>query len=197
MKATFPWSGALARLFLCLASAGLFSVALANGAELEESGLLFDMATFSPDQSLWSDKTKLKFEQSKNTDRDPLAVLRIDRLNIEGPVFEGTDKKTLDLGIGIVKGTAMPGEVGNMALSAHRDSFFRPMKDIVVGDRIEMSTHTGQQDFEVTNISIVDSQEISVLDPTDTTVLTLITCHPFYFEGYAPDRYIVRAIPVD
>ena len=197
VKADFLRNGLLASLFLSVATAGLLPIAFAEGAEMEKSSLVFDMATFSPDQSLWSDKTKLKFENSKNTDRDPLAVVRIDRLNIEGPVFVGTDKKTLDFGIGIVKGTAMPGEVGNMALSAHRDSFFRPLKDIIVGDRIEMSTDAGQQDFEVTNISIVDSQDISVLDHTDTTVLTLITCHPFYYEGYAPDRFIVRAIPVD
>lgn len=197
LKSGFHLSGMLASLFLFAIAAGMLPTINAYGAELEKNEALLDMATFSPDQSLWSEKTKLKFEKSRNTDRDPLAVLRIERLNIEGPVFVGTDRKTLDLGIGIVKGTAMPGQTGNMALSAHRDSFFRPLKDIVVGDRIELRTRAGEQGFEVTEISIVDSQDISVLDPTDTTVMTLITCHPFYFDGYAPDRFIVRAIPVD
>jgi len=59
-----------------------------------------------------------------------------------------------------------------------------------------VQTNAGLQHFEVFDISIVDALEVSVLDPTDTTVLTLITCHPFYYQGYAPDRYIVRAAPV-
>jgi sortase A len=172
------------------------------GAATEEDvapqqALMFDMASFSPDQSLWSDKARVKFERVKNDGTAPLAVIKIDRLNIEGPIFDGTDKVTLDRGIGLVDGTAMPGEIGNMALSAHRDSFFRPLKDVVVGDRIELRTQNGIQDFEVSEITIVDSQDISVLDPTDTTVLTLITCYPFYYVGYAPDRFIVRAIPVE
>ena len=159
--------------------------------------IVFDMSSFSPDQSLWSDKARVKFEKVKNDGTAPLAVIKIDRLNIEGPIFDGTDKVTLDRGIGLVDGTAMPGEIGNMALSAHRDSFFRPLKDIVVGDRIELRTQNGIQDFEVSEITIVDSQDISVLEATDTAVLTLITCYPFYYVGYAPDRFIVRAIPVE
>jgi sortase A len=163
----------------------------------EQQAPMFDMASFSPDQSLWSDKARVKFERVKNDGTAPLAVIKIDRLNILGPIFDGTDKVTLDRGIGLVDGTAMPGEIGNMALSAHRDSFFRPLKDVVVGDRIELRTQNGIQDFEVSEITIVDSQDISVLDPTDTAVLTLITCYPFYYVGYAPDRFIVRAIPVE
>ncbi len=124
-------------------------------------------------------------------------MLKIERLNVEAPIYVGTDRLTLDRGVGLVKGTAYPDEVGNIGLSGHRDSFFRPLKDIKLGDKIEMRTLEGVQDFEVTNISIVDALDVSVLDSTDTTVLTLITCHPFYYVGFAPDRYIVRATPVD
>ena len=162
-----------------------------------ERVLAFNMSSFAPDQSMWSDKARANFEKVKNDGNGPLAVIAINRLNIKGPVFEGTDRKTLDRGIGVVEGTAMPGEVGNMALSAHRDSYFRPLEDVKLGDRIELLTQKGMQAFEVSNITIVDSQDISVLDPTDTAVLTLITCYPFYYVGYAPDRFIVRAIPVE
>ena len=123
-------------------------------------------------------------------------MLKIERLNLEAPVFYGTDRVTLDRGVGIVKSTANIDEVGNIGISGHRDSFFRPLKNIKLGDKIEMRTTQGVQDFEVSDISIVDALDVSVLEPTDTTVLTLITCHPFYFEGYAPNRYIVRATPV-
>jgi len=151
---------------------------------------------YFPDQSMWSEKTINKYEKAKNTGDAPLAMLKIKRLNIEAPVYSGTDRLTLDRGIGVVEGTAHPDEVGNIGLSGHRDSFFRPLKDIRLGDKIEMRTLEGVQNFEVTDINIVDALDISVLDPTDTTVLTLITCHPFYYVGFAPDRYIIRATPV-
>lgn len=164
--------------------------------EATEQSQLFNLDNYVPDQSLWAEKMKLKYEKAKNTDVPPLALLSIDRLNLKAPVYLGTDRITLDRGLGVVKGTAHPGEVGNIAISGHRDSFFRVLKDIEVGDRIKMQTQEGLEDFEVSNISIVDALEVSVLDPTETTVLTLITCHPFYYQGYAPDRYIVRATPV-
>lgn len=156
----------------------------------------FDLSKFSPDQTLWSEKAIGKFEKAKTTDAVPLALLRIERLNIDAPIYSGTSRKTLDRGLGAVAGTASPGEVGNIGLSGHRDSYFRPLKDVKLGDNIEMLTPGGIQYFEVSDISIVDALDVSVLDPTDTTVLTLITCHPFYYQGYAPDRYIVRATPV-
>jgi LPXTG-site transpeptidase (sortase) family protein len=179
-------------MFKALALSCLVSMsAMASDPVLE-----FDLSTFSPDQTMWSEKAIGKFEKAKHGNEVPLALLRIDRLNINAPVYTGTSKITLDRGLGAVDGTASPGEVGNIGLSGHRDSFFRPLKDIKLGDSIEIQTPEGIQYFEVSDISIVDALEVSVLDPTDTTVLTLITCHPFYYQGYAPDRYIVRATPV-
>ena len=148
---------------------------------------------YSPDQTLWSPKMIAKYETAKHTEETPLALLKIDRLNLEAPIYYGTKRITLDRGLGVVEGTAEPGETGNIGVSGHRDSFFRVLKDIEVGDTIEMQTLEGIQNFQVSNISIVDALDVSVLDPTDTTVLTLITCHPFYYVGYAPNRYIVRA----
>lgn len=158
--------------------------------------LQIDMESYTPDQSEWSVKQIGKYEKKKNTGGLPLAMLKIERLNLEAPVYLGTDRVTLDRGLGIIESTAYLGEVGNIGISGHRDGFFRPLKDIKLGDEIEVLTPTGVQEFEVSDITIVDALEVSVLDQTDTTVLTLITCHPFYYQGYAPDRYIVRAVPV-
>lgn len=158
--------------------------------------LEIDMRGYAPDKSEWSEKASTRYEQKKNSGGPPIALLTIGRLNLEAPVYSGTHRTTLDRGLGWVEGTASIDEVGNIGISGHRDGFFRPLKDIKVGDAIEMQTAAGVQNFEVSDISIVDALEVSVLDPTDTTVLTLITCHPFYYQGYAPDRYIVRATPV-
>lgn len=163
--------------------------------EGSQQTLQIDMESYTPDQSEWSVKQIAKYEKKKNTGDLPLAMLKIERLNLEAPVYLGTDRVTLDRGVGIIESTAYLGEVGNIGISGHRDGFFRPLKDIKLGDEIEVLTPTGVQEFEVSDITIVDALEVSVLDSTDTTVLTLITCYPFYYQGYAPDRYIVRAIP--
>jgi sortase A len=164
--------------------------------ERTELTQIIDLDSYKPDQSLWSEKMKLKYKKAQITEEAPIALLKIERLNLEAPIYYGTDRKTLNRGLGSVEGSTPPGETGNIALSGHRDSFFRVLKDIKHGDAIEMRTLAGIEHFEVSEITIVDALDISLLDPTDTTVLTLITCHPFYYEGYAPDRYIVRATPV-
>lgn len=161
------------------------------------ASLEMSMEGYAPDKTEWSEKASAKYEKTKDGGGVPMAMLTIERLNIKAPVYPGTHRITLDRGLGWIKGTASPDEVGNIAISGHRDGFFRPLKDIKLGDTIEMQTPAGVQQFNVSDISIVDALEVSVLDPTDSKVLTLITCYPFYYQGYAPDRYIIRATPVD
>ena len=130
-------------------------------------------------------------------DDQALALLTIDRLELEVPVFSGTNKKTLNRGAGVVDGTSLPGTAGNIVVSAHRDSFFRPLKDIRIGDVIELELRDGMQRFRVGETFITDPLDVSVLEPTETPTLTLITCYPFYFVGFAPERLIVRATLLD
>ena len=110
-------------------------------------------------------------------------------------VFVGTDQHTLNHGAGIIDGTALPGATGNTVISAHRDSFFRPLKDIEVGDVIELRALDGVQHFQVGEIFVTDPLDVSVLEPAEGRMLTLITCYPFGYVGFAPDRLIVRAHP--
>lgn len=183
-------------LFLsCVSSLSIASTETPAAGETPHS-IELSMRDYVPDKTDWSEKASAKYEKTKDGGGVPMALLTIERLNIKAPVYSGTRRITLDRGLGWVEGTANPDEVGNIAISGHRDGFFRPLKDIQVGDEIEVQTDAGTQQFEVYDISIVDALEVSVLDPTETTVLTLITCHPFYYQGYAPDRYIVRAAPV-
>jgi len=181
---------------LCLA-VGLSAMAGGRSAIAAEPGQpsALSLESYAPDQSLWSEKMRIKYEKVKKDSTGLLAMLEIDSLNLEAPVYMGTDRLTLDRGVGVVDIGAYPGEVGNIAMSGHRDSFFRPLKDIKLGDEINLRTAESNQRFEVVDILIVDALDVSVLDPTETTVLTLITCYPFYYVGYAPDRYIVKAIP--
>jgi sortase A len=130
----------------------------------------------------------------------PEAILRVPRVGIEVPVLEGTSDAILNRGVGHIPGTALPGNTGNLAITGHRDGFFRPLKDVVAGDIIEVqragqSGNAAQQTdrYVVSSIKIVSPSDTSVLHPTTDSTLTLVTCYPFYYVGAAPQRYIVQA----
>jgi sortase A len=153
-------------------------------------------AAASPrDQSLWSAERIAAWRDALSGPAAlPLAVLRIPRLRLEVAVLPGTDDRTLDRGVGHIDGTAMPGADGNAGMAGHRDGFFRGLKDIAKGDLIELETAEGKDIYRVERTWVVDPDTVSVLDPTPTRALTLVTCYPFYFVGPAPQRFIVRAV---
>jgi sortase A len=123
----------------------------------------------------------------------PLAVLRISKIRLEVPVFDGTDDLTLNNAVGRIVGTARPGEGGNIGIAGHRDGFFRGLKDIGVGDTIELKTPKGIDLYAVDQVNIVSPNDVSVLQPRSVPSLTLVTCYPFHFIGSAPKRYIVTS----
>lgn len=124
----------------------------------------------------------------------PIALLAIARVGLEVPVFPDTSERNLNRGAGWVEGTAAPDEGGNIAIAAHRDGYFRVLKDVELGDVLVLQSITQETNYRVTEISIVEPDDTSSLFETDTSVVTLVTCYPFYFVGHAPQRYIVRAV---
>ena len=108
-------------------------------------------------------------------------------------IMEGTDGRTLRRGVGHISGTALPGEQGNVAIAGHRDTFFRPLRNIHVDDEITLTTLKGIYRYRVESEKLVEPEDMSVLDNSTDDVLTLVTCYPFYYVGRAPQRFIVRA----
>jgi sortase A len=117
----------------------------------------------------------------------------VPKLHLEVPLLDGSDELSLNRGVGHIAGTAYPGETGNIGIAGHRDGFFRRLKDIQVGDLIDLETISRRDSYQVERILIVDPNDVSVLQPGQTRGLTLVTCYPFYFVGSAPQRYIVQA----
>lgn len=147
-----------------------------------------------PNQELWADKRIRGYEESLQVETaPPLALLTIDKLGVEVPVYNGTDELTLNRGVGRIIGTARVEADGNLGIAGHRDGFFRGLKDIVVGDEIRVQTAREDFLYTVSSIEIVDPSDVSVLAPTTERSITLVTCYPFYFVGHAPKRYIVKA----
>lgn len=166
------------------------------GATADKKAVVEGLGGALVNTSLWSSKRVTEFQQALKIKSDPpVAILRIPRIQVEVPVFRGTDNVTLNRGAGWIDGTAEPGKKGNSGIAAHRDGFFRALKDIAVNDRIEVTTHGGGvQQFVVRDLKIVDPSAVDVLGPAAEPTLTLVTCYPFYFVGDAPKRFIVRAV---
>jgi sortase A len=124
---------------------------------------------------------------------DILGRLDIPRLGLSVVVLQGTGSRMLRRGIGHIEGTPLPAEAGNSGIAGHRDTFFRRLKDIRKNDEIQFQTTTGLFHYAVDWAKVVAPDDLSVLDPSAESSLTLVTCYPFYFVGPAPNRFVVRA----
>lgn len=123
--------------------------------------------------------------------------IEIPRIDVSAIVLEGVDKKTLRRGVGRIPETALPGDDGNVGLAAHRDSFFRGLKDVRKNDIITLKTLDDTYYYRVDWTEIVLPKDTHVLADSGVPELTLVTCYPFYYVGSAPKRFIVRARQID
>jgi sortase A len=122
-----------------------------------------------------------------------LGRIEIPRVGVSSLLLEGIEAGTLHRGAGHIPDTALPDQPGNVGIAAHRDSFFRGLKDIHQDDVIELTTLDGTAEYRVDWTRIVEPDDTRVLDPTPGPELTLVTCYPFHYVGSAPHRFIVRA----
>src|ERR1700687_4805489 len=112
----------------------------------------------------------------------------VPRLDISVVVVEGTSDKTLRRAVGHIAGTSLPGQPGNVGIAGHRDTFFRPLRNVQENDIITFTTLGGEYRYRVVSIRVVSPDNVAVLSPDGTEILTLVTCYPFYFVGSAPER---------
>jgi sortase A len=102
------------------------------------------------------------------------------------PVVQGDGWEQLKKGVGQHIGSANPGEVGNLVLSAHNDIFgelFRYLDRLKPGDEIKVMTSTQEFTYIVTGLKIVDPTDLSVMEPTDKPTITLISCYPYLIDS--------------
>lgn len=119
--------------------------------------------------------------------------MQVERLGVSVVVIEGTSSKNLRRAVGHIAGTALPGQPGNVGIAGHRDTFFRPLRNIQPDDIITLATLRGEYRYRVVSTRVVSPDDVAVLDSDSNQILTLVTCYPFYYVGSAPDRFIVRA----
>lgn len=135
----------------------------------------------------------LKLPRIRHPASGVVGRLEIPNLHLSVMVREGVNSATLRRAVGHIPGTALPGEMGNVALAGHRDTFFRSLRKIRVNDTIELETENGSYRYVVKSTGIVGPRETRVLASSNSETLTLVTCYPFYYVGSAPKRFIVHA----
>jgi sortase A len=128
---------------------------------------------------------------------DVIGEMEISSLGMDDIFVQGDSPRILRRAVGHVSETALPGEEGNVVLTAHRDTFFRPLRKIRQGDRITLKTGRGDFQYQVESTAVVSASDVQVLQASGGRTLTLITCFPFYYVGSAPDRFIVRARQIE
>ncbi len=124
---------------------------------------------------------------------DVLGELQVPRLGLDAIVVQGDSDADLRRAVGHLSNSALPGEWGNVALAGHRDTFFRPLRDIRVGDEIKFKTRQRSYEYVVESIEVVAPTDLRVLESSAEHDLTLLTCFPFHYVGPAPKRLVVRA----
>ena len=145
------------------------------------------------DMSTWSAKRVAAYLESDTPDVTAQALLRIPRLRLVVPVFADTSERNLNRGAGFIEGTARSGAAGNVGIAAHRDGFFRALKDVQIGDQLILEERSVTYIYVVVATTVVEPTNVEVLRPTPQPTITLVTCYPFYFAGSAPHRFIVQA----
>lgn len=180
---------AVGALLVSVVALARFDAEAGRDAALEQ----FARQPASPDQSLWSTERVEGYAASLAlVTEPPVAILRVPDLGLEVPVYAGASELHLNRGAGLIEGMGLPDKGGNIGIAGHRDGFFRVLKDIQPGQRIEVETHARVHRFRVVSTEVVDPTDLHVLADTLEPTVTLVTCFPFYFLGSAPQRFIVR-----
>jgi sortase A len=122
-----------------------------------------------------------------------IARLEVPSVKLATTVLEGTDDGTLSRGSGHIEDTPLPGQTGNVGIAGHRDTVFRPLRHIQLGDEMKLTTADRVYHYKISKTLIVTPDDVYVLDPTAQPTLTLVTCYPFDFIGHAPRRFIIQA----
>jgi sortase A len=183
---------------IAFAGLGIFAISYTAAALHQHQQRMRLEALLTAATSLRSPAARLAKASSPRIPIDGLlGLMEIPRLEISAVYEEGVDDDTLAGGIGHLPGTPLPGEAGNAALAAHRDTYFRRLGEVQVGDVINVKTRHGEHHYRVARTAIVQPGDVSVLANTPVATLTLVTCFPFRYVGSAPQRFVVTATMQD
>lgn len=122
-----------------------------------------------------------------------------ERIGLEAPIYYGDSDPLFQKGIGQYPASGLPGEGKPILLGGHDGTYFAPLEQIEINDRITINTNYGQFEYKVTGTKIADALDQAAYDLSqDKEQLILYTCYPFgKLIGDRSDRYFVYCDKVD
>lgn len=124
----------------------------------------------------------------------PVARISVPRLGASAIALYGASGQALAFGPGHVENTPEAGDPGTAVYAAHRDTHFAFLKDVVVGDEVEVARRNGSRHrFRVTGTSVVRWDGAGLDPAAPGRHLALATCWPFDARTPGPLRYVVHA----
>jgi sortase A len=121
-----------------------------------------------------------------------IGEIRIPKIGLVHPVYEGVTLTVVDKGPGHWPGSAVPGQLGNAVFAGHRVTHSHPFRNVdklVAGDEIHFVMPNGTFTYRMTKQQIVIPTDTWIVNPTQTATLTLFACHP---PGSAAKRIVIR-----
>ncbi|MHC4040499.1 class GN sortase [Bradyrhizobium sp. 23AC] len=128
----------------------------------------------------------------------PVARIEVKRIGASAIVLEGTSGQALAFGPGHISRTADAGERGVAVYAAHRDTHFRFLRNVAVGDVVEITRRDGKHFRYRADSSAVVRFDASGVDPSaQGAELVLATCWPFDAVTSGPERYVLHATLIE
>ena len=146
------------------------------------------------DEKLGSNEsTKIEDKKPSEVKQGTIGIISIPKIEVNVALSEGVDVETLKYAVGHFTGTPMPGKKGNFCVAGHRsyayNEYFNRLDELTIGDKITVTTIDGEFTYEVYESKVVRPEETSVLDNTERSEITLVTCTPI---RVATHRLIVK-----
>ncbi len=193
----------VASILLVVGGLGLVVLSFSNMYDYEKKT---DQALVEAKQKISVDNVLSKEQAVKTDDVLPneqaisfnkgevIGLLTIPSLKAELPIIEGTNEEELEKGVGHYSTTVLPGQNDQILLSGHRDTVFRRLGELELGDIFRIEMPYGEFTYQIINTKIVDANDTTVIQSTaPNEILTVSTCYPFSYLGNAPQRYILTA----
>ncbi|MFD2443732.1 class D sortase [Bacillus sp. CGMCC 1.16607] len=183
------------KISLLFLAGGLFFISVAGIQQYKSSNI--QTATLEKAKEVVKVKEAQILDGSAVTikNEEVLGLLRLPTIKEELPIVKGVTEDALEKGVGHYDGTALPNQNDQIVLSGHRDTVFRRLGELKVGDELIVDMTYGSYSYIIDETFIVDADDRTVIRPTaPLEKLTLTTCYPFHFVGNAPQRYIINAI---
>lgn len=166
----------------------VYSLIASNATSEESNRILYSANNISIDDTLHYT------EVIQPSIGDQYGELKIDRLQVDRPLYFGDTPSILMKGLGSFRGSNIPGMGYPVLIAGHNLPFFEFLGQVQIGDTIEVATHYGTFIYEIYDTRIARHTDSTAYDLyKHEEELILYTCYPIYSYGYTPDRLFVYA----